>query len=249
MKCRLLLVPSLLLVLLVLAVGCQVALPPGGCGPPCRGPHCPPPACVPYLPCVPIHPAYFEPEAHEPPVKTRQQKGSAVALRAPTDQMLSRGLYGLARLIAETPAFQTESGLESPTIDSVMEACCYWPEQPPAERLTVPLCLITLDEDHHIIKSRNRLAQGVALVQVCLAESPGLSDPRDRFTDAADRFGLIMSQAMNLAEQRDISRLWVTGWELDRPPILNDPDDYPFATPAGQSVRVRIFPVAMRFQG
>lgn len=172
----------------------------------------------------------------------------------PTD-ILARSLMGVAKLVAATEQFQLETGKNAATS---LDEHCQWPHVPKGSDgqliLPAPLALVSMEADSTsakpiLMRPFNRLADGELLLQVGLVQNDELTDHRDQFAEAADRFAILMKQLLALGSSQTGNHWHVTQWDMHQAPGLNDLNEYPFKDQDGNPFRVWIFPATVTWRG
>ena len=183
-------------------------------------------------------------------------------LQVEPTELLPRALTGVAKLIAATEQFQIETGK---TEDASLLQHCRWPEirqgtyagqqATSPDPLTAPLAIVSMEPNSGselLSRAYRDIADGELFVQLALVENGNYAANEDRWNDAANRFGAIMRQMLELGASRISNRWQVTRWAMHQPPELNNLQKFPFVKLVGDElveVRVWVFPAVVTWVG
>lgn len=170
---------------------------------------------------------------------------------APTGR-LGRSVTGVAYLIAESATFQDECGNAGDKVTTLNDFV-FFPNHPDIlddetkgkQYLRAPMALVTIDPGNVLVKPVNGLGEAEVFVQISLIEDsatyPG--SPQDRWTDACNRFDMIMNEIVEKGKDRTGAHNWLPleSYQMEQPPELQNADKFDFKDAGDNEVDVRTF--------
>lgn len=156
---------------------------------------------------------------------------------------LGRTMRDICVLASKSAQFQIETGKsESLSLDEH----CFWPrwEIISADQIVAPLLLHEISPDLDHVQERNRIGQMETQLQFAYVLDSGISDARDRWTDACNRVEKTLQEMLTL--QATIGGPQIQNLIVAQPSEIHNEREWKFVDGVGAELQVEVFPVIVQ---